>query len=107
MNDLQKDAEKLRAHLAGLHEQRDKRPDFATKLPSWSSPHECGMEWWIYEVEEMTKEVNRFRRKLDKEDLTPADVYRVEKEASGHIDYARKFSFYCAELVHDLYRSMW
>lgn len=107
MNDLQKDAEKLRAHLAILHEQRDERPDCVTKLPSWSQPHECGMEWWVYEIEEMTKEVNLFRRELGKEDLTPADIYRVEKEAEGHADYARKFAFYCAELIHDVHRRMW
>lgn len=107
MSDLQKDTERLRMHLASLHEKRDERPDPVAELPSWAHPYECGMEWWVYEVEEMTKEVNRLRRKLNKEDLTPADIYRVEKEASGHVDYARKFSFYCAELVHDVFRSVW
>ena len=58
--------------------------------------------WHVHEVNAMTAEVNRLRLQLGKEPVALEAVYRVETQACGHVDYARKFSLYCAELVNDV-----
>lgn len=58
---------------------------------------ECA--WVLYERERMLTAVNteRASRKLPPADLDT--VKRLERQAAGHIDYAKKFALHCAELA--------
>jgi hypothetical protein len=56
-------------------------------------------EWVRRERNAMFVRVNRWRgrRRMPPVDLT--EVERAEEQAEGHIDFASKWSLYCAELV--------
>ena len=56
------------------------------------------LEWVIYERKLMLDEVNRFRESKGLDPVGENDILRVEQLAVGHVDYAEKFSLYCAEL---------
>lgn len=75
----------MRKYLTDAHEQRKQRPE--------------PQEWWRFEMEQMLGHVNWHRAMHDKEPLPMRKLLRRESVASGHIDYALKFSLYCTELV--------
>lgn len=56
-------------------------------------------EWVAAERQAMLRVVNEARAASGKGPVTLADVQRVEQYALGHVDYARKFALYCAELA--------
>lgn len=58
-------------------------------------------DWITAERRALCEAVNRHRTRLGKSPLTMDDVERVEQQAVGHTDYARKFSLYCTELVEE------
>ena len=44
----------------------------------------------------------RIAEKIGQPSVTVREVLRVERGASGHVDYQRKFALYCAELEADV-----
>lgn len=64
----------------------------------WVSDTE--LEWMVFEREVMFNFVNDERAALGKKPVTMDEIKRVEACASGHVDYTRKFSLYCSELVN-------
>lgn len=60
-----------------------------------------GLEWIENERNVMFDGVNYQRSLRGKDPITLKELMRVETMASGHIDYSKKFSLYCAELVLD------
>lgn len=56
-------------------------------------------EWQEYELLTMVRNVNRVRTHKGKPMVSVADVMVVEQQASGHLDYTKKFALYCAELA--------
>lgn len=70
---------------------------------NWVGPdHSKELEWVIFEREQMWKAVNNERTKLNKLPVALSEIKRVETTALGHVDYAKKFSLYCAELILDI-----
>lgn len=57
------------------------------------------LEWVIYEREVMLRAVNAVRLQRDCSAVIVEEVRRVERCASGHVDYSQKFALYCAELA--------
>lgn len=55
--------------------------------------------WAAFERQAMLDAVNLERRVRGLPNVTVAQIIRVETQACGHVDYARKFSLYCAELA--------
>ncbi len=56
-------------------------------------------QWVIERWFVMFEEVNRQRKLLRKDPVELQAVKDADRMASGHTDYAEKFSLYCAELV--------
>jgi len=57
------------------------------------------LEWVIFERQTMLAEVNRLRAERGLDPVDEKRVLQVEQMACGHVDYARKFALYCAELA--------
>lgn len=57
--------------------------------------------WVAHERETMRAAVNRLRAVLRRNPVEDIDFDRAESMAVGHIDYVRKFTLYCADLVVD------
>lgn len=57
------------------------------------------LEWVIYEREVMLQAVNAVRLQRERPQVTVKEVHRVERCATGHVDYSQKFALYCAELA--------
>lgn len=55
--------------------------------------------WILFERLALHAAVNAERRTRGLTPVSIAHVERVERAASGHIDYSRQFALYCAELV--------
>ncbi len=76
--------------------ERNKRPDVVADPvnPRWTAP-----AWMVFERERMHAAVNaeRARRGLVPVDLRA--IARVESLACGHVDYAKKYPLYCAEIA--------
>lgn len=103
---LREMAEQLRGFLVELHSKRDERRE-VVEGPDWATYESEMLEWEVYEIEQMASMVNILRSMAGKDLLPVADIYAVDRQAAGHVDYARKFAFYCAELVHDVKRKIW
>lgn len=73
--------------------QREQRSDLTP------GPDGVECEWAAYERSCMHEAVNALRTSRGLTQLPIEEVIRVERTASGHIDYARKYAFYCAELA--------
>jgi len=56
-------------------------------------------EWMLFERKVMLDEVNRWRENHGAQLLTERQLVKAERLAVGHIDYAQKFSLYCARLA--------
>lgn len=78
------------------------RSKFQERITHPLYPKQTCTQWHVHEVNAMTAEINRLRLKQGKEAIPLEAVYRVETQACGHVDYARKFALYCAELVNDV-----
>ncbi|MGN7186967.1 hypothetical protein [Microbacterium enclense] len=81
----------MRTTLADAMAHRDERPDF--------DPVTGELGWVLFERQAMLVAVNERRASAGLDPVTLGDVERVETSACGHIDYARKFAWGCAELV--------
>lgn len=57
------------------------------------------IEWMPWEEREMLHEVNRARAELGAPNADPEAVALANRLAAGHVDYARKFAFSCAEIA--------
>ncbi|OZB79884.1 hypothetical protein [Microbacterium sp. 13-71-7] len=88
-----RDFEELRSVFSAAAEHRSEREHFD------AATGELG--WVLYERDVMHDAVNRLRARLGRGPVTEDDVLRVERSASGHIDYAQKFALGCADLVHE------
>lgn len=84
-------------HLYGIllkaMNQREQRFDLVP------GPDGVEFEWAAYERSCMHEAVNVLRASRSLDQLPIEEVIRVERTASGHSDYARKYAFYCAELA--------
>lgn len=58
---------------------------------------EC--EWVAFERFTMLAITNAVRRRRGLPEVSQHDIARVEQQACGHSDYARKYAMYCAELA--------
>lgn len=74
--------------------ERERRQDFVT-LPD--GRQELG--WVIHERLAMWAEVNQARAERGLNPVLIEKITRAENLAAGHVDYATKFPFYCAEVV--------
>lgn len=74
--------------------ERNKRPEMVKDNTGWHEP-----AWVLHEREVMCREVNRQREGRGRPPITVEDVAKVERCASGHVDYISKFALYCAEIV--------
>jgi hypothetical protein len=76
--------------------ERDKRPEMVSDPcdDDWRTP-----AWVVFEREQLHAAINveRLRHGLPTVDLKMVD--RVERLASGHVDYASKYTLYCAEMA--------
>lgn len=81
--------EQLFYRLCDAQNERNYRP-----IHSLDEPY-----WLDYEMLVMYGEVNRLRDAAGKDLIDFQEIKRVEQQASGHVDYTKKFALYCAELV--------
>ena len=63
----------------------------------WVSDSE--LEWMVFERETMFDLVNSERAIIGKQPVGLEEIKKAERQATGHIDYTRKFSLYCSWLV--------
>lgn len=59
--------------------------------------------WQEYELFGMLTAVNDERAELNKHPVAMAAIEKAERQAGGHSDYARKFPWYCAEIVYGVF----
>ena len=90
-------AARLRDRFAELAAERDKcgRDDFTADGHMF--------RWQEYELFGMLTAVNDERAGLGKPPVAFPAVEMAERQAAGHSDYARKFPWYCAEIVHGVF----
>ena len=55
--------------------------------------------WAIHEREVMLDAVNEERLQRGLQPATMTMIERADRQAGGHIDYARKFALYCTEIA--------
>jgi hypothetical protein len=84
--------DRFRAELDKEHALRDQRPY---------------LTWVDLEIDFMHRLVNKERSKRGLPDVDRAAVVRADRCASGHVDYASKFSIYCTDLVFDGVGNIW
>jgi hypothetical protein len=58
-------------------------------------------EWVLYERLQMLLAVNAARQERDLPLVMLRDIERMDRLATGHVDWLDKLSFYCAELATD------
>ena len=61
------------------------------------------LRWQRYELLGMLAAVNNERAALGKPPVDLAAIRLADGQACGHVDYARKFPWYCAEIVHGVF----
>ena len=90
-------AARLRTRFAELADERNKcgRDDFTADGHMF--------RWQEYELFGMLTAVNDERAELNKPPVTWTAVEKAERQAGGHSDYARKFPWYCAEIVYGVF----
>lgn len=81
------------ARLGELAKERDSRPDVVET--------EFGVEcaWAQFERDGMLADVNRARAERGFAPTTAGAIRAADLPSSGHVDYAEKFSLYCAEIT--------
>ena len=60
---------------------------------------ETELAWGPFEREGMLQLINEERAKRGLPSTTMVYVDRADRQAAGHVDYARKFTLYCAEIA--------
>jgi hypothetical protein len=85
--------DKFYRDLCAAMEQRHLRPN----LVDIPGGQEC--EWVGFERFAMLAVTNNVRRRRGLPEVSQDDIARVEQQACGHSDYARKYAMYCAELA--------
>lgn len=92
---------KLRQHflsvLTGAAKHRRERETLVEDAGEGSAPG-----WLVFERETMHEAVNAWRAEHNLPPVDISSIVRVERQASGHVDYAVKFSLYCAEIAEGL-----
>ena len=75
------------------------------KLPYMQERSEDGktLRWQDFELTGMLNAVNTERAILSKPPVTIDAIKSADGQACGHVDYARKFPWYCAEIVHGVF----
>jgi len=61
------------------------------------------LRWQRYELLGMLEAVNNERAALGKPPVDLAAIRLADGQACGHVDYARKFPWYCAEIVYGVF----
>lgn len=56
-------------------------------------------EWVIHERQAMLTAINRKRQLRQLPEIDELALLRWERQASGHVDYSKKFALYCAWLA--------
>ena len=94
---LRATAARLRERFAALAAERGKpgRDDYTADGQT--------LRWQEYELFGMLTAVNDERAGLGKQPVAMAAVEVAERQACGHCDYASKWPWYCAELVHGVF----
>jgi len=69
------------------------------QLAAWSDYRSARSDWMEDEEARMHALVNTYRSEAGLAPVARKTVARVNQAASGHIDYAHKFTLYCAELA--------
>lgn len=61
------------------------------------------LRWQRHELLGMLEAVNNERAALGKPPAALAAIESADGQACGHVDYASKFPFYCAEIVYGVF----
>jgi len=61
------------------------------------------LRWQRHEILGMLAAVNNERDALGKPPVDASAIELADRQACGHVDYATKFPFYCAEIVHGVF----
>ena len=61
------------------------------------------LRWQRFELLGMLETVNNERAALGKPSVDLAAIRLADGQACGHVDYARKFPWYCAEIVYGVF----
>jgi hypothetical protein len=69
------------------------------QLAAWSDCRSARPNWMDDEEARMHALVNGYRAEAGLVPVARKVVAKVNQAASGHIDYAHKFTLYCAELA--------
>ena len=91
MSSIQRAYAQLRQTFASAAEERSARPGI--------DPEAGEFAWVLFERAQMHAGVNAIRARNGLPELTMEEVAAVESTAMGHIDYAEKYAFRCAELA--------
>jgi|SRR5271155_4173051 len=92
------DRAKLRQHfLSILTDAAKHRRERETIVEDASNESAPG--WLVFERKTMHGAVNVWRAEHHLPPVDISAIARVERQASGHVDYAVKFSLYCAEIA--------
>lgn len=86
--------------LKTLKEAQEYRELLQEFVPS-NNPREKYPEigWVVHERQVMFDAVNDERKQRGFDPISITDLVRVETQATGHVDYTRKFALYCSELA--------
>lgn len=90
--------ERFKGTLATAAKERSQRPD-QVATTDWKGRPDQEIGWVVFEREVMLKLVNEIRIERGFPVIDIKEIQRVESCACGHVDYAVKFSLYCAELA--------
>lgn len=86
--------------LQVFQEAAKERPQRGDFVPTPEGSYQTTEPGWVaFERGTMLEAVNLERRVRGLPEATAAQIIRVENQACGHVDYARKYALYCAELA--------
>lgn len=86
--------QRLSDHFQDLAAQRDRRQQALSTGE---------LAWQRFEILGMLSAVNNERDALGKPPVDADAVGLADRQACGHVDYATKFPFYCAEIVYGVF----
>jgi hypothetical protein len=89
--------QKMLYTLMKAQDTRKERQEFIVSNNPDEKYPEIG--WVVYERQVMLDAVNHERKQLGLDPRPITDIVKVETQATGHVDYTRKFALYCSELV--------
>lgn len=79
--------------------KRDHLVKTQKSYPSGTTYKETEFAWGPFERDGMLQTINEIRAQNGIEPATMVHVDRADRQAAGHVDYARKFVLYCAEIA--------